>query len=43
MGVAGKVYTAEHEHAARELLSQMDLINIAVTMKTKCNLESIYM
>lgn len=34
MGVAGKIYTAKHKHAARELLSQMDLINIAIAMKT---------
>lgn len=34
MGVAGKIYTAKYEHAARELLSQMDLINIAIAMKT---------
>lgn len=32
--VSGKIYTAKHEHAARELLSQMDLTNIAITMKT---------
>lgn len=33
MGVAGKIYTAKYEHVARELLSQMDLTNIAITMK----------
>lgn len=33
MGVADKIDTAKHEHAAGELLSQMDLTNIAITMK----------
>lgn len=33
IGVAGKIHTAKHEHVARELLSQMDLTTIAVTMK----------
>lgn len=33
MGVAGKIYTAKHDCAARELLSQMGLTNIAITMK----------
>lgn len=40
MGVAGKIYTAKHEHAARELFSQMDLTNITITMKIT-NLQSI--
>lgn len=43
MGAAGKIYTAKHEQAARELLSQMDLTNITHHHENHyCNLHSIY-
>lgn len=33
ISVASKIYTAKHEHASRELLSQMDLTTIVIMMK----------